>query len=52
MPQETQQKSFTFVWSPKLEINLGPPMKNLQQRINGRRHFLSLVVLILNTYGD
>ena len=33
------------------KLTLGPPLKNLQQRINGGRHFLSLVVLILNTYG-
>ena len=51
-PQETQQKHFKLIKSSKGELTLGPPRKNLQQWINGRRHFLNLVVLILNTYGD
>ena len=33
------------------KLILRPPLKSLQQRINGRRLFLNLVVLILNTNG-
>ena len=50
MAQEIQRKTFKFVKSPKGKLTLGPSLKNLQQRINGRRHFLGLVVLILDTY--
>ena len=45
-----QQKTFKFVKSPKGEVNfrsLTP--EELQQWITGGRHFLSLLVLILNT---
>ena len=33
------------------KLTLGTSLNNLQQRINGRLYSLSLVVLILNTYG-
>ena len=41
MPQEIQRKTFNFVKSLKGEINFRAPPEE----------FLSLVVLILNTYG-
>ena len=46
-----KKKTFQFVKSPKREINFWAPLKNLLQWIIGRRHFLNLVVLILNSYG-
>ena len=49
--QEAQQKPFKFRKSPKGKLTLGSPLTNLKQRVNGRRHFLSLVVLTLHSYG-
>ena len=52
MPQETQQKTYKIVQSLKGKLTLGPLQENLQQLINGRRHFQSVVVLVSNTYGS
>ena len=52
MPQETQQKTFKFVMSFKGEIRFrAPPGRIWNNGLTVRGHFLSLVVLILNTYG-
>ena len=47
-PQETRQTFLKFVRSPKGEIDLREPLKSLQLRITGSRHFLRPVVLTLN----
>ena len=51
MPKETQRKTSKIVKSSGGKLTLEPHRKNLQQRFNGIRHYLSLVILNLNTYG-
>ena len=52
MPHETQHKFFlNLLRVIKGKLTLGPLPEEFPQRIIGKRHFLRLVVLILNTMG-
>ena len=51
MPQENQQLTIKFVKSSKGENMFRAPRNILKQWIDDRRHFLSLLELILNTYS-